>query len=107
MRADTGLGGGRSNWGWGSGMTKLGQWGFLRAVRMTAAGLAAAGLASVGAASAADMLPIKAPAYKTPYNWSGCYVGAYFGWGIANDWHSTDVNNFGGTAASGTPGPGP
>jgi len=63
-------------------------------VKLAAAGLAAAGMAFVGAASAADMLPLKAPVVQAPYNWSGCYVGGYFGWGDANQWTTTDQRNF-------------
>jgi outer membrane immunogenic protein len=75
-------------------MTILGLWGYARVAqaKVMAAGLVAAGMAVAGAASAADMLPMKAPA--APYNWSGCFVGGFFGWGNANDWHTTDVNNF-------------
>jgi outer membrane immunogenic protein len=61
------------------------------------AGLAAIGSGDIGRAHAADMA-VKAPMAKSPYNWSGCYVGGYVGWGAANDWHSTDVNNFSGGA---------
>jgi outer membrane immunogenic protein len=78
-------------------MRTIGLRGFARAaqVRLAAAGfVAAAGVAFVGAASAADMLPLKAPAMKAPYSYSGCYVGGYFGWGDANSWRTTDQRNF-------------
>ena len=90
-------------------MTRIGLRGFARAVhiKVVAAGIGAAGIAVAGAANAADMPPLKAPVLHAPYNWSGCYVGGFFGWGVANDWNSTDLRNFSNTAASGTPGPGP
>jgi opacity protein-like surface antigen len=75
-------------------MTSSGLRGFARAAQRSlyAAGLAAVGLAAAGPGEAADLA--KAPIVKAPYNWSGCYAGGYFGWGVANDWNVTDVNNF-------------
>jgi outer membrane immunogenic protein len=67
--------------------------GLNRMVLAAIVGLAAVGIDGIGRSHAADMA-IKAPMVKSPYNWSGCYVGGFFGWGVANDWHSTDVNNF-------------
>ena len=37
-------------------------------------------LAAAGAAQAADM-PLKAPALKSVYDWTGFYVGGHFGYG--------------------------
>ena len=76
-------------------MRTIGLRGFARAakVKLAAAGLAAAAVVSGGAASAAD-LPMKAPVMHAPYNWSGCYVGGYFGWGDANNWRTTDQRGF-------------
>jgi outer membrane immunogenic protein len=76
-------------------MKTIGLWRFARAaqVKLTAAALLAAGVAFAGTANAAD-LPVKAPMIRAPYSYSGCYVGGFFGWGVANDWHTTDVNNF-------------
>jgi opacity protein-like surface antigen len=89
-------------------MLRNGPWGAARAARakLIAAGIAAAGTAVAGVASAADMPPLKAPAIKAPYNWSGCFVGGFFGWGDANDWRSTDLGNFANTPAANAPGPG-
>jgi outer membrane immunogenic protein len=58
-------------------------------------GLAAIGVLDAGAVRAADMA-VKAPRLKAaaPYNWTGCYVGGYVGWGAANEWKSTDLNGF-------------
>jgi outer membrane immunogenic protein len=57
-------------------------------------GLTAAGVIDVGAGRAADVA-VKAPlAAVAPYNWSGCYVGAYVGWAAADRWTSTDLNGF-------------
>jgi outer membrane immunogenic protein len=46
-------------------------------------------LASAQAASAADMLPVKAPIYKTPppqaFNWTGFYIGVNGGYGWSRD----------------------
>jgi outer membrane immunogenic protein len=58
----------------------------------------AAGMAlvsNVGVGHAAD-LAVKAPAVRAaaPYNWTGCYVGGFVGWGAANTWKSTDLNGF-------------
>jgi outer membrane immunogenic protein len=50
-------------------------------------GIAAVGLIDGGVGWAADMA-------VEPYNWSGCYVGAYVGWAAANQWTSTDLNGF-------------
>jgi outer membrane immunogenic protein len=63
--------------------------------RAGAFGLAAVGMLGMGAGQAAD-LAVKAPAVKVaaPYNWTGCYVGAYVGWGAANDWKSTDLKGY-------------
>jgi outer membrane immunogenic protein len=83
----------RVNGGWGCGMTIFGTRGFSRRAQLT---LAAAGFAFtgvVGSAIAAD-LPAKAPVPYAPYNWSGCYVGGYFGFGLANNWQTTDLNGF-------------
>jgi opacity protein-like surface antigen len=78
-------------------MTTNALMGFSRVAQLT---LAAAGLAvAAGAASAAD-LPTKAPMVKAPYNWSGCYVGGFFGYGVANDWHTTDNGNFAGNGTN-------
>jgi outer membrane immunogenic protein len=51
--------------------------------------------AGIGAGQAAD-LAVKAPAVKAvaPYNWTGCYVGGFVGYGAANTWKSTDLNGF-------------
>ncbi len=56
--------------------------------------LATAGVIAAGAAHAADLgvAVVKAP--KPLYNWTGCYVGAFVGWGAANDWKSTDLKGF-------------
>lgn len=56
-------------------------------------GLAAVGVVDAGAGRAADMA-VKAPVLRAtaPYNWSGCYVGAYVGWAAANQWKSTESN---------------
>jgi outer membrane immunogenic protein len=96
MAADAYLGRCPRNWGWGCGMTISGLWAFARAAhtKAIAGGLVAMGVAAAGAASAADMLPAKAPAAQAPYNWSGCYLGGYFGWGTANNWQSTDNTGF-------------
>jgi opacity protein-like surface antigen len=59
--------------------------------RAAACGLAAAGMLDLGTGHAAD-LAVKAP--KALYNWTGCYVGGYVGWGAANDWRSTDLNGY-------------
>ena len=63
-------------------------------------GLAAVGV-DVGAGRAADMA-IKAPAIRAaaPYNWSGCYLGGFVGWGAANQWKPTDLNGFDTTGVS-------
>ena len=64
---------------------------FSRAAQMM---LAAAGLAvAAGSAGAADMA-VNSPMATAPFNYSGCFVGGYFGWGVANDWKTTDVNGF-------------
>jgi len=39
-------------------------------------------------------MAVTAPRIAAPYNWSGCYVGAYVGWAAANQWTSTDLNHF-------------
>jgi high affinity Mn2+ porin len=44
------------------------------------AGVGLSLLAFDGAATAAD-LPLKAPAYKAVYNWTGFYLGGHFGYG--------------------------
>jgi outer membrane immunogenic protein len=63
--------------------------------RACAFGLAAVGMLGVEAGHAAD-LAVKAPALKAPalYNWTGCYAGAYVGYGAANDWKTTDLNGY-------------
>jgi outer membrane immunogenic protein len=52
-----------------------------------------------GSAMAADM-PVKAPVYKAPpaptYNWTGFYVGGYFGESIGSQQGSTDPHTLGG-----------
>lgn len=58
-------------------------------VRAGVLGLALAGAG--GAADAADLL-LKTPV-ASAYNWSGCYAGAYVGWGTANNWASTDLGS--------------
>src|SRR6516165_8770924 len=55
------------------------------------AALATASVIDAGTGHAAD-LAVKAP--KALYNWTGCYVGAFVGYGAANDWRSTDLNGF-------------
>jgi opacity protein-like surface antigen len=52
------------------------------------AALATAIVINAGAGLAAD-LAVKAP--KALYNWTGCYVGGYVGYGAGNDWRSTDL----------------
>ena len=57
-------------------------------------GLAAVGLIDVGVGRGADIAinpPLKA---VEPYNWSGCYAGAYVGWAAQNQWTATDLNGF-------------
>jgi len=80
------------NEGWGSGMNNG-----LNGMALAAiVGLAAVGFIDVGPGRAADMA-VKAPLLKAgaaPYNWSGCYVGGYIGWAIANELKSTDLNNY-------------
>jgi outer membrane immunogenic protein len=63
--------------------------------RAAAFGLAAAGMLGIGTGQAAD-LAVKTPVVKAaaPYNWTGCYVGGFVGWGNANDWKTTDLNGF-------------
>jgi outer membrane immunogenic protein len=56
--------------------------------------LAAIGIIGTGAAASAADIPVKAPPYKPPYSWSGCYLGATVGWGAANDWRVTDLGGF-------------
>jgi outer membrane immunogenic protein len=53
--------------------------------------LAGAALGAAGSAGAADLM--KAPV-AAPYNWTGCYVGGFAGWGIANTWTSNDLGGF-------------
>ncbi len=50
---------------------------------------------SAGVGQAAD-LAVKAPAVKVaaPYNWTGCYVGGFVGYGAANTWKSADLNGY-------------
>jgi len=70
--------------------------------RAGACGLAAVGMFGMGAVQAAD-LAVKAPPAvkaKAPYNWTGCYVGAFVGYGAANTWKSTDLNGFNGNGAN-------
>jgi opacity protein-like surface antigen len=76
-------------------MMTIGQSNFARAMRkrLITAGLVSAGIVAAVVASAAD-LPINAPVVGAHYNWSGCYVGGFFGWGVANDWHTTDLNGY-------------
>jgi outer membrane immunogenic protein len=63
------------------------------AFALTAAvGLVGSTAVGVMSAGAADM-EAKAPAWKPPYNWSGCYFGGSLGWGNANDWVTRDVGN--------------
>jgi len=70
--------------------------------RLVLAGVAAlATVTMMGAASAADMgrrqaMPMKAPAYYAPYNWTGFYVGINGGGG----WGSSDWSNVGGTTGT-------
>lgn len=63
--------------------------------RAAACGLAAAGVLGFGTGHAAD-LAVKAPPLKTAtvYNWTGCYAGAFVGWGAANDWKAEAVDDF-------------
>jgi outer membrane immunogenic protein len=74
-------------------MTSFGLRGFSRAAKLT---LAAAGFAFTGVAGSAIAvdLPAKAPVPYAPYNWSGCYVGGFFGFGTATNWQTTDLNGF-------------
>jgi outer membrane immunogenic protein len=61
-----------------------------------AVGLAAVGVIEVGTGQAAD-LAVKAPTAPkavAAYNWTGCYVGGFAGYGAANDWKSTDLNGY-------------
>jgi outer membrane immunogenic protein len=55
-----------------------------------------------GSAIAAD-IPVKAPVYKAPpaptYNWTGFYVGGYFGESIGSQQGSTDPHTLGATRA--------
>ncbi len=64
--------------------------------RAAACGLAAAGALGFGTGHAAD-LAVKAPPLKTAtvYNWTGCYAGAFVGYGAANDWKAAAVGEFG------------
>ncbi len=57
--------------------------------------VASVGVLAPGSGRAAD-IAVKAPPLKAvaPYNWTGCYVGAYVGWSAANEWKSTDLNGF-------------
>ncbi|MFB9263930.1 carbohydrate porin [Bradyrhizobium erythrophlei] len=55
----------------------------LRSWKGTAAGLGVGVLALADPASAAD-LPLKAPALKSVYDWTGFYVGGHFGYGDAS-----------------------
>ena len=65
-------------------------WGaFALAAAVGLAGSAAVGVMSAGAAD----METKAPVWKPPYNWSGCYFGGSLGWGAANDWETKDVGN--------------
>jgi outer membrane immunogenic protein len=56
------------------------------------AGVATGALAIAGAAQAADLrMPVKAPLAAPPvFSWSGCYVGAHWGWG----WGKEDGTGF-------------
>src|SRR5262249_14850905 len=63
----------------GSGMNN----GLNRFALAAAVGLAAVGITDIGAVRAADMA-VTGLATRTPYNWSGCYVGGYVGWAMAN-----------------------
>jgi outer membrane immunogenic protein len=78
------------NWGWGFGM-KLKRY----------KAFAAAAVAALVAGAAAGIMPTRAadvgamaPAPAAPYNWSGCYIGGFFGYAAANWWQTTDLNNY-------------
>jgi outer membrane immunogenic protein len=69
---------------------------FCELARAGAVGLAAVSVLGAGtlvghAADLAVKAPVKAVA---PYNWTGCYVGGFVGFGSANTWKSTDLNHF-------------
>jgi outer membrane immunogenic protein len=66
---------------WGSGIALA-----------AAAALAAAGAVGAGAVQAAD-LAVKTPKAQV-YNWTGCYVGGFVGWGAADDWKTTDLSGY-------------
>ena len=44
----------------------------------------ASGVLALPAAGRAADLPLKAPALKTVYDWTGFYVGGHFGYGDAS-----------------------
>src|SRR5215510_11110428 len=54
---------------------------------------ALAAVVAAGAAQAADM-PVKAPVYAAPFNWTGFYIGAHVGAGWSTkEWSAPDVNS--------------
>jgi outer membrane immunogenic protein len=59
-----------------------------RLILSACAGLVA--LAMAGPSSAADLRPLKAPAYVAPFSWTGFYLGINggYGWGTS-DWSSS------------------
>lgn len=81
------------NWGWGFSMNISS---FGRLAWAAIAGVAAS-VALVGAASAADLGTkplLKAPPMVRVYSWTGCYVGGFAGWSVANKWQSADSNGY-------------
>jgi outer membrane immunogenic protein len=62
---------------WQPAAPRLGMFGGLGMKKLLLAGVGVA--AMVGSAMAADMPPMKAPAYAPPFSWTGCYIGGHFG----------------------------
>jgi outer membrane immunogenic protein len=60
---------------------------------LAAAAALVAGSAFGGGAGRAADLAVKVPKAGL-YNWTGCYVGGFTGWSLANDWKSTDLHPY-------------